>query len=96
VNALCTLATTVEDGGYNRCYNKLALRYHNEQRALRVETKNLELDPAIARYIQTEMEKAAFTGTSATAGTIPVANRGPWAGCGESVYKRPSSSSSSS
>lgn len=82
VNPICTLAATDADGGYNRCYNKLALRYHNEQRALREGTENLVLDPLIAKYIQAEMEKPAF----ATTGKI--ANRGPWVECGESTYKQ--------
>jgi len=81
VNPVCTLKTTETDGGYNRCYNKLALRYHNDQRAARSGTKNLVLDARIAKYIQAEMEKPAF----ATAGKIT--NKGPWAGCGESEYK---------
>jgi len=78
VNPICVPKT----GSYNRCYNKLALKYHNEMRALREGTKNLELDPAIATYIQAEMEKPGF----ATAGKI--ASRGPWAECGESTYKQ--------
>jgi uncharacterized protein YkwD len=82
VNPVCTLKSTEADGGYNRCYNKLALRYHNEQRAARQGTKNLALDARIAKYIQAEMEKPGF----ATAGKIT--NRGPWAGCGESTYKQ--------
>jgi hypothetical protein len=75
VNPICSDAS-----GYNKCYNKLALRFHNEQRALREGTKNLELDAGIAKYIQAEMDKAGFTGT--------IANKGPYASCGESTYKQ--------
>jgi len=46
VNPVCI------SGGYNKCYNKMALNYHNEQRSLRKGTKNLELDTGIAKYIQ--------------------------------------------
>jgi hypothetical protein len=47
VNPVCTL-TSGADSGYNRCYNKIALKWHNEQRALRVNTNNLVLDKEIA------------------------------------------------
>jgi len=80
VNPICTLAKTDAAGGYNRCYNKLATRYHNEQRALREGTKNLVLDPLIAKYIQAEMDKDGFNGS--------IANKGPWVECGESTYKQ--------
>jgi hypothetical protein len=75
VNPIC-----IDAAGYNKCYNKMALNYHNVQRALREGTKNLELDSGIAKYIQMEMDKAAFNGK------IP--NKGPYASCGESTYKQ--------
>jgi hypothetical protein len=90
VNPLCSLPTSSEDGGYNRCYNKLALRYHNGARALREGTKNLVLDPAISKYLQGEMGKAEFSTTG------KVKRSGRWADCGESVYTRDEAASSSS
>lgn len=75
VNPICNDAS-----GINKCYNKMALRFHNEKRALREGTKNLELDAGIAKYIQAEMDKAGFNGK------IP--NKGPYASCGESTYKQ--------
>jgi hypothetical protein len=81
VNPICTLDKKLPEGGYNRCYNTMALRYHNEQRSLREGTKTLKFDAAIARYIQAEMEKPAFASTGKTT------PGGPWAGCGQSTYK---------
>jgi hypothetical protein len=84
VNARCTLPATETDGGYNRCYNHLALGYHNQRRALREGTKNLVLDPRIAKHIQKEMDKTGFAGK--------IADRGAFAACGESRYTRDSAS----
>jgi hypothetical protein len=80
VNPVCTLAVGTTDGGYNICYNKMALRYHNEQRSLREGTKNLKFDPAIAKYIQAEMEKTTFSSTG------KITKGGQWTECGESLY----------
>lgn len=81
VNPICNDAdTTSATYGYNKCYNKMALRFHNEKRALREGTKNLVVDAGIAKYIQMEMNKSTFTGK--------VANKGPYASCGESTYKQ--------
>ena len=85
VNDICTL-TTGADAGYNRCYNKHALRYQNRQRRDRKKTTNLKLDKAIAIAIQKEMETAAFKTTG------KIASRGIYSNCGESTYKRPSTS----
>jgi hypothetical protein len=80
VNPKCTLGATDPNGGWNRCYNWLALRYHNEKRALRAGTNALKLDPSIAKAIQAEMDKASFTGK--------IVRSGAWARCAESSYTR--------
>ena len=45
VNPVCIV------DGYNRCYNNMALKYHNQMRALREDTDALRLDPEIAAKI---------------------------------------------
>jgi len=51
VNPVCTDTTAGSaDSGYNRCYNKMALTYHNVKRANH-NTDNLELDTNISKYI---------------------------------------------
>jgi phage gp16-like protein len=64
---------------YNRCYNNMALKYHNSQRALHKKTSLLKLDVAIAKKIQAEMEKKGFKGS--------ITDKGSYASCGELVYE---------
>jgi hypothetical protein len=88
VNPICNDAdATSPTYGYNKCYNKMALTFHNEKRALREGTKNLELDAGIAKYIQAQMNASTFSGK--------ITSKGPYASCGESTYKQDASGNAS-
>ena len=65
---------------YNKCYNDMALKYHNEKRALHKDTKFLIINTSISKKIQAEMDKAGF------AGTIKTENKGSFGTCGETIY----------
>lgn len=82
VNPIC------DARGYNACYNKMALTYHNEKRALREGTGNLELDEGIAKFIQAAMDKTEFMTLDNWEGKL---NKGPYAACGESTYEQETS-----
>lgn len=58
---------------YNRCYNDMALRFHNEKRALHANTPNLKFDTGIAQTIQFHMDKDGFDGT--------IQDLGPYSSC---------------
>jgi hypothetical protein len=60
----------------------MALDYHNDQRAMRENTKLLKLDTAMAAFIQKSMNNNDF----ATKGKIE--NRGMYSECGQSVFKK--------
>jgi hypothetical protein len=66
--------------GYDRCYNKAALSFHNKKRALHKATKFLALDPAIATKIQLEMNKAGFAGA--------ISDKGSYAACSENIFEQ--------
>jgi len=72
--------------GMNRCYNRLALGFHNEKRALRRDTNALALDAAIAKKIQTEMDKWTKEDMDKTTFAGTIADRGAFAACGESIF----------
>lgn len=78
VNDVCVVK------GYNRCYNKMALKFHNQKRALHKDTKFLALDAAIATKIQLEMDKPGFAGA--------ISDKGSYGACGSSVFEQAISS----
>lgn len=63
---------------YNRCYNDMALRFHNEKRALHANTPNLKFDTGIAQTIQFHMDKDGFDGT--------IQDLGPYSSCLQQTY----------
>jgi hypothetical protein len=66
--------------GYNVCYNESALARHNERREGHAGYAPLELDPAIAKAIQTYLESPGFTGA------ISSQDKGKYATCGENTF----------
>lgn len=67
--------------GYNRCYNELALKYHNQKRVNHEGTKLLSLDVDIAKTLQKLMDKKGFDGT------IKETDMGSYANCGQNVFE---------
>jgi len=86
VSAVCLVdGDGKEDGfkGWNRCYNLMASKFHNEKRALRENTEALALDAAIAKKIQSEMDSKDF---DADKGKIK--DKGAFEACGESIFEQ--------
>lgn len=76
------LRTQIVDG-YNVAYNALALRNHNEKRALHKDTPPMTLYGAAAREIQKVMDSDKFAGKMGLAQARPKEFRD----CAESVYE---------
>jgi hypothetical protein len=58
----------------------MALKYHNKQRANRKSTPLLQLDVAMANWIQKEMESDSFRDVG------KIAKKGNYEDCGETMF----------
>jgi hypothetical protein len=61
----------------------MALKFHNQKRSNRENTKNLVLDTTMSKFIQYEMDKPGFAGK--------IENKGSYSYCGFNTYKKPDS-----
>jgi hypothetical protein len=67
-------------GGYNTCYNEMALKAHNQARRRHEGFKPLALDATMATAIQKVLDGKAFTGS------ITAAARGAYSKCGQNMF----------
>lgn len=70
----------IDSTGYNKCYNEMALRAHNDAREKLEGYKPLVLDKAMAQVLQQQLAKQGFAGATAPA------DRGSYASCAENVF----------